>query len=119
MQRWTGLESCLRMRHRRSRPFERATGEPPRTSIARSVRRGRFPLTPKRTCTSLELLPAHPSPAALFKVRRRPGVLRAVPFLVSEHTVGVQDFERWLAAAPHAPAEMVLKNRLREMLEKK
>jgi hypothetical protein len=46
---------------------------------------------------------------------------RAAPFLVSEvqHTVGVQDFERWLGRGSPSPAEMVLKNRLREMLEKK
>ena len=34
----------------------------------------------------------------------------------TEHTVRVQDFERWLEAAPRSPAEMVLKNRLRELL---
>lgn len=36
-----------------------------------------------------------------------------------EHTVRVQDFERWLDASPRSPAEMVLKNRLRELLETK
>jgi hypothetical protein len=34
----------------------------------------------------------------------------------TEHTVRVQDLERWLEAAPRSPAEMVLKNRLRELL---
>jgi hypothetical protein len=33
-----------------------------------------------------------------------------------EHIVRVQDFERWLEASPRSPAEMVLKNRLRELL---
>jgi hypothetical protein len=33
-----------------------------------------------------------------------------------EHTVRVQDFERWLQAAPRSPAEMALKNRLRKLL---
>jgi hypothetical protein len=33
-----------------------------------------------------------------------------------EHTVRVQDFECWLEAAPRSPAEMALKNRLRELL---
>jgi len=36
----------------------------------------------------------------------------------TEHTVRVQDFERWLEAAPRSPAEMVLKNRLRDLLAK-
>jgi hypothetical protein len=35
-----------------------------------------------------------------------------------EHTVRVQDFERWLETSPRSPAEMILKNRLRELLEK-
>jgi hypothetical protein len=35
-----------------------------------------------------------------------------------EHTVRVQEFERWLEAGPRAPAEMILKNRLRELLVK-
>jgi hypothetical protein len=34
----------------------------------------------------------------------------------TEHTVRIQDFERWLQAAPRSPAEMVLKNRLRKLL---
>jgi hypothetical protein len=34
----------------------------------------------------------------------------------TEHTVRVQDFERWLEASPRSPAELVLKNRLRELL---
>ena len=33
-----------------------------------------------------------------------------------EHTVRVQDFERWLETNPRSPAEMILKNRLRELL---
>jgi len=33
-----------------------------------------------------------------------------------EHTVRVQDFERWLETTPRSPAEMILKNRLRELL---
>jgi hypothetical protein len=35
-----------------------------------------------------------------------------------EHTIRVQDFERWLEASPRSPAEMILKNRLRELLAK-
>ncbi len=35
-----------------------------------------------------------------------------------EHTVRVQDFERWLETTPRSPAEMLLKNRLRELLAK-
>jgi hypothetical protein len=35
-----------------------------------------------------------------------------------EHTVRVKDFERWLEANPRSPAEMILKNRLRELLAK-
>lgn len=35
-----------------------------------------------------------------------------------EHTVRVQDFERWLESSPRSPAEMILKNRLRELLAK-
>jgi hypothetical protein len=34
----------------------------------------------------------------------------------TEHMIRVQDFERWLKAAPRSPAEMALKNRLRELL---
>lgn len=34
----------------------------------------------------------------------------------TEHTVRVQDFERWLEASPRSPAEMIFKNRLRELL---
>jgi hypothetical protein len=33
-----------------------------------------------------------------------------------EHTIRIQEFERWLDASPRSPAEMVLKNRLRELL---
>jgi hypothetical protein len=36
-----------------------------------------------------------------------------------EHTVRVRDFERWLEANPRSPAEMILKNRLRELLAKR
>ena len=32
-----------------------------------------------------------------------------------DHTVRVQDFERWLQMAARSPAEMILKNRLREL----
>jgi hypothetical protein len=35
-----------------------------------------------------------------------------------EHTVRVQDFERWLEASPRSPAEMILKNRSHELLAK-
>ena len=35
-----------------------------------------------------------------------------------EHTVRIQDFERWLEANPRSPAEMILKNRLRKLLAK-
>src|ERR1700691_3581977 len=35
-----------------------------------------------------------------------------------EHTVRVQDFERWLEASPRSPAEMILKNCLQEILSK-
>jgi hypothetical protein len=35
-----------------------------------------------------------------------------------EHMVRVQDFERWLESTPRSPAEMLLKNRLREILAK-
>ena len=34
----------------------------------------------------------------------------------TEHTVRVQDFENWLEAAPRSPAEMALKNKLRDLL---
>jgi len=34
----------------------------------------------------------------------------------TEHTVRVQDFERWLKSTPRSPAEMALKTRLRELL---
>jgi hypothetical protein len=36
-----------------------------------------------------------------------------------EHTVRVQDFQRWLVTNPRSPAEMILKNRLRDLLAKK
>jgi hypothetical protein len=35
-----------------------------------------------------------------------------------EHTVRVQDFERWLETTPRSPAELIFKNRLREILKK-
>jgi hypothetical protein len=35
---------------------------------------------------------------------------------VMEHRVRARDFETWLNAAPKSPTEMVLKNRLRELL---
>ena len=35
-----------------------------------------------------------------------------------EHTVPIQDFERWLEANPRSPAEMILKDRLRALLAK-
>jgi hypothetical protein len=35
-----------------------------------------------------------------------------------EHVVRVQDFERWLKSTPRSPAEMILKNRLQEILAK-
>jgi hypothetical protein len=35
-----------------------------------------------------------------------------------EHTVRVRDFELWLEASPRSPAEMILKNRLRDLLAK-
>ena len=34
----------------------------------------------------------------------------------TEHMVRAQDFERWLEASPRSPADMILKNRLRELL---
>jgi hypothetical protein len=36
----------------------------------------------------------------------------------AEHTVRVQDFERWLDATPRSPAEMALKTRLQQLLTK-
>jgi hypothetical protein len=35
-----------------------------------------------------------------------------------EHTVRVQDFDRWLESTPRSPAEMILKYRLQEILAK-
>jgi hypothetical protein len=37
---------------------------------------------------------------------------------VMEHRVRTRDFETWLNASPKSPAEMVLKNRLRELLNR-
>jgi hypothetical protein len=36
----------------------------------------------------------------------------------TEHTVRVQEFERWLEATSRSPAEMILKNRTGELLSK-
>ena len=33
-----------------------------------------------------------------------------------EHSIRVQDFERWLSASPRSPSEMILKTRLRDIL---
>ena len=38
--------------------------------------------------------------------------------VAAQHTVRVRDFERWVEATSRSPAEMVLKNRLREILAK-
>ena len=35
-----------------------------------------------------------------------------------EHKVRVQDFEQWLKGHPRSPAEMTLKNRMREIMGK-
>jgi hypothetical protein len=35
-----------------------------------------------------------------------------------EHKLRVQDYERWLEASPRSPVDMILKNRLRELLGK-
>jgi hypothetical protein len=48
--------------------------------------------------------------------RGQTAILVKVKHPETEHTVRVQDFERWLEAVPRSPAEMVLKNRLRELL---
>jgi hypothetical protein len=37
---------------------------------------------------------------------------------VMEHRVRTRDFETWLNAPPKSPAEMMLKNRLRELLNR-
>jgi hypothetical protein len=37
---------------------------------------------------------------------------------VMEHRVRTRDFETWLNVAPKSPAEMVLKNRLRELFNR-
>ena len=50
--------------------------------------------------------------------RGQPPITVKVKRAEIEHTVRVQDFERWLEASPRSPAEMVLKNRLRELLAK-
>ena len=48
--------------------------------------------------------------------RGQTAILVKVKHPETEHMVRVQDFERWLQANPRSPAEMVLKNRLRELL---
>jgi hypothetical protein len=48
--------------------------------------------------------------------RGQTAILVKVKHPETEHTVRVQDFERWLEAAPRSPAEMALKDRLRELL---
>jgi len=48
--------------------------------------------------------------------RGQTAILVKVKHLEIEHMVRVQDFERWLEASPCSPAEMILKNRLRELL---
>ena len=51
--------------------------------------------------------------------RGRTAVLTNVKHPETEHTVWVQDFERWLEATPRSLAEQALKNRLREMLHQR
>jgi hypothetical protein len=48
--------------------------------------------------------------------RGQTGISVKVKHPETEHMVRIRDFERWLEAAPRSPAEMVLKNRLRELL---
>ena len=66
-----------------------------------------------------------PRPCDLFPTMngsRRSGTVR--PILVKEkspeieHTIRVQEFERWLEASSRSPAEMIVKNRLPELLAK-
>ena len=47
--------------------------------------------------------------------RGQTAILVKVKHPETEHTVRVQDFERWLKASPRSPAEMLLKNCLREL----
>lgn len=37
---------------------------------------------------------------------------------VTEHRVRIRDFQTWLNSTPKSPAEMVLKNRLRDLLDR-
>ena len=48
--------------------------------------------------------------------RGQTAILVKVKHPETEHMLRVQDFERWLEASPRSPAEMILKNRLRELL---
>jgi hypothetical protein len=44
--------------------------------------------------------------------RGQTAILVKVKHPETEHSVRVQDFDRWLEAAPRSPAEMSLKNRV-------
>jgi len=48
--------------------------------------------------------------------RGQTAILVKVKHPETEHMVRVQDFERWLEASPRSPADMILKNRLHELL---
>ena len=48
--------------------------------------------------------------------RGQTAILVKVKHPETEHMVRVQDFERWLEASLRSPADMILKNRLRELL---
>ena len=48
--------------------------------------------------------------------RGQTAILVKVKHPETEHMVRVQDFERWLEASPRSPTDMILKNRLRELL---
>ena len=48
--------------------------------------------------------------------RGQTAILVKVKHPETEHTIRVQDFARWLPASPRSPADMILKNRLRELL---
>ena len=48
--------------------------------------------------------------------RGQTAILVKVKHPETEHIVRVQDFERWLEASPRSPADMIFKNRLRELL---
>ena len=49
--------------------------------------------------------------------RGRTAISVAVTYPEVQHKVRVQDFERWLESQGRTPAEMSLKNRLRELLD--